>query len=169
MLLRDSSSRPRLPTNVHPLATVDGKRSTAANSAEIQGALGAGLRFELGIDSFFGASHAIRPSGERHTHSFRVQASFVSDRLDDNGMIWGLREAADLLEHEARRYANRFLNEIEPFNAIQPTGENLAALICRNLIVATLESMAGGPRLVHVTLWENPASYVRVSLMEAVT
>lgn len=125
--------------------------------------LASGLAYELGIDSFFGASHAIRPNGERHTHSFRVQARFVADTVDDSGMLVGFREVTNLLEAEAKRYANRFLNDLEPFAGIQPTGENLAAIVFRDLSTALEEKLPKGPELVAVTLWENPTSYVRVS------
>ncbi len=129
----------------------------------LQGALSAGLAYELGIDSFFGASHSMRPTGERHTHSFRVQASFVTESVDDNGMIVGFREVSDLLDEQAKRFVNRYLNDMEPFAVLQPTGENLAAVIYRDLVSALVEQMADPPRLVSVTLWENPTSYVRVS------
>lgn len=120
------------------------------------------LTFELGIDSFFGASHSMRPDGERHTHSFRIQATFVTDAVDDEGMVVGFREVSDLLETEAKRYANRYINEIPPFDEVQPTGENIAAVVFRRLGAALAPEVPGGPRLVSVTLWESPTSYVKV-------
>jgi len=133
----------------------------------LQRGMAAGLTYELAIDSFFGASHAMRPSGERHTHSFRVQALFVTDSVDENGMICGFREVADLLDAEARRYSNRFINDLRPFDQVQPTGENLATVIYRNLLTSLAEAMPGGPELVSVTLWENPTSSVRVGMWRA--
>lgn len=130
--------------------------------ATMQRGLAAGLRFELALDSFFGASHAVRPNGEKHTHSYRVQAVFETDCVDEQGMVAGFREVKALLEREAKKYANRFLNEIPPFDVVQPTGENVAAVIFRNLAAALLEEMPGGPELVAVTLWENPTIAVRV-------
>lgn len=127
-----------------------------------QSELAAGLVYEMGIDSFFGASHAMRPNGPRHTHSFRVQASFVTEALDSVGMTVGFREVSNLLDFEAKRYASTFLNEMEPFTVIEPTGENLASVIFRNLLTSLLATLPDGPKLVGVTLWENPTSYVRV-------
>ncbi len=132
----------------------------------IQRALATGVRYELGLDSFFGASHSMRPDGERHTHSFRVQASIVTDRVDRDGMVVGFREVSNLLEDEAKSYANRYLNEMPLFDVIQPTGENLATVILRNLDAAMAETMPEGVTLVAVTLWENPTSWVRVQLLE---
>ena len=133
-----------------------------ASLAETQRAMAAGMAYELAIDSFFGASHAIRPNGERHTHSFRIQATFVTDSVDENGMICGFREVSDLLDFEAKRYVNRFINDIQPFDVVQPTGENLATVIYKNLADSLANAMPGGPELVSVTLWENPTSSVRV-------
>lgn len=133
----------------------------------VQRAMATGMAYELAMDSFFGASHAIRPSGERHTHSFRVQATFVTDSVDENGMICGFREVSDILDFEAKRYVNRFINEIAPFDVVQPTGENLATVIYRNLVTSLANDMPGGPELVSVTLWENPTSSVRVGMWRA--
>ena len=130
-----------------------------------QRALAVGMKYELGIDSFFGASHSMRPTGERHSHSFRIQASFVTESVDDNGMICGFREVSNLLGAEAKRYSNLYLNDLEPFNILQPTGENLATVIFRNLVTAVEDEMPGGPELIAVTLWENPVSYVRVGMV----
>jgi 6-pyruvoyltetrahydropterin/6-carboxytetrahydropterin synthase len=135
--------------------------------ALLQRSMAAGMAYELTIDSFFGASHAIRPSGERHTHSFRVQGAFVTDSVDDNGMICGFREVSDILDREARKYVNQFINEIKPFDIVQPTGENLATVIFRNVVTALTTDMPGGPELVSVTLWENPTSSVRVGMWRA--
>ncbi len=132
----------------------------------VQAAIAAGLTYRMAIDSFFGASHAIRPNGEKHTHSYRVQAIFETDRVDENGMVAGFRDVLNLLEAEAKRLANRFLNELHPFTIIQPTGENVAAVIFRDLEARMLEEMPGGPRLVSVTLWENPTVSVTVEARE---
>ena len=120
------------------------------------------LSFELGIDSFFGASHAMRPGGPRHTHSFRIQATFVTDEVDDEGMVVGFREVSDLLEREAKRYANCFINDVPPFDVIQPTGENIATVVFKNLAASLETELEAAPRLIAVTLWESPTSYVKV-------
>src|SRR5690606_37853405 len=114
----------------------------------VQRGLASGMAYELAIDSFFGASHSIRPSGEKHTHSFRVQATFVTDSVDDNGMICGFREVSDLLEAQAKQFANRYINEIAPFDIVQPTGENLATVIYRNLLETLAAEMPDGPELL---------------------
>lgn len=156
--MRNSGDRPAVQS-----ANVAVLEPTAGPDPElVQGAISAGLRYRLAIDSFFGASHAIRPNGEKHTHSYRVQAVFVTERVDAEGMVAGFREVKNLLEAEAKRYANRFLNEMYPFTVVQPTGENLASVIFRNVEARLLEEMPGGPRLVSVTLWENPTISVTV-------
>jgi 6-pyruvoyltetrahydropterin/6-carboxytetrahydropterin synthase len=139
----------------------------ATDLEQAQRTMATGMAYELNIDSFFGASHAMRPTGETHTHSFRIQATFVTESVDDNGMICGFREVSDLLDFEAKRYVNRFINDIQPFDVVQPTGENLATVIYRNLSLTLAESMPGGPELVSVTLWENPTSSVRVGMRRA--
>ena len=137
--------------------------SGAPPARNSQSPIAIGMTYELAIDSFFGASHAMRPNGERHTHSFRVQAAFVADHIDENGMTVGFREVSDLLDHEAQKYANQFLNELEPFRELQATGENLAGLVFHNLDWALQTEIPHGPTLIAVTLWENPTSYIKVA------
>ncbi len=127
---------------------------------------GEGLTFELGIDSFFSASHAMRPEGERHTHSFRIQATFVTDAVDDDGMVVGFREVNDLLDQQTKRYANSYVNDLPPFDTIQPTGENIIRAVFRDLEASVEAELPVGLRLVAVTLWESPTSYVRVKSVE---
>jgi len=153
------------PLNPQPVS--GGNLRAVPDSSLLQRTLAAGMTYELGIDSFFGASLSMRPTGERHSHSFRIQASFVTDSVDDNGMICGFREVSNLLDNEAKRYANCYLNDLDPFLVLQPTGENLASTVYRNLLAALLEEMPGGPELIAVTLWENPTSYVRVGMGRA--
>jgi 6-pyruvoyltetrahydropterin/6-carboxytetrahydropterin synthase len=104
----------------------------------------------------------MRPDGGRHTHSFRIQATFVTDEVDDEGMVVGFREVSDLLEREAKRYANSFINDVPPFDVIQPTGENIATVVFKNLAASLEMEVEEAPRLVAVTLWESPTSYVKV-------
>ena len=63
---------------------------TPSEPGLVQRAMATGMAYELAMDSFFGASHAIRPSGERHTHSFRVQAVFVIEEYGQSGpmLMW---------------------------------------------------------------------------------
>lgn len=161
MLLRRQRNEPAPEPPPPPLDPLLRRELTAA-PAELQATVSEGMRYEVAIDSFFGASHAVSPAGERHTHSFRVQATFLCEALDDRGMTVGFREITNLLEAEARKYSNQFLNDIAPFTVIQASGENLATVIYRNLEVACREALADGPLLQAVTLWENPTSYVRV-------
>jgi 6-pyruvoyltetrahydropterin/6-carboxytetrahydropterin synthase len=104
----------------------------------------------------------MRPNGERHTHSFRIQATFVTDAVDDDGMVVGFREVTTLLEREAKKYATQHINDIPPFDRVQPTGENIAAVVFQHLANALTATLPVGPRLVAVTLWESPTSYVKV-------
>lgn len=87
------------------------------------------LRHQLGIDSFFAASHRKRPHGERHSHSFRLQALIAHHEINADGMLVGFREASDLLETEAKPNGNQDINEVPPFVDLQATGENIATVL----------------------------------------
>ena len=120
--------------------------------------------YTLRIYAQFCSAHSIRdyPGDCRrlHGHNWKVETEIRARKLDDIGIAIDFktvktetRKLADSLDH-------RFLNEIEPFDRINPTAENLACWFYQHLS-QTLNS-----GLVHVsavTLWETDTACVRYS------
>lgn len=119
-------------------------------------------RYTLKVVTSFAAAHTLRdyPGDCRrmHGHNWKVEVEVTASELDELGMGVDFktikREAkaqADLLDH-------RYLNEIEPFDTLNPTAENLARWF--------FEGMAGRidndrVRVAAVTLWETDTASVR--------
>jgi 6-pyruvoyltetrahydropterin/6-carboxytetrahydropterin synthase len=94
-----------------------------------------------------------------HGHTWTVRAFWSFDALDENGMGANFRDLKQVLRTEVHdRYDHRHLNDIEPFDRVPPTAENLAREVFR--IVS--ERFRAGGNLVRVEVWEGPeacASY----------
>ncbi len=107
----------------------------------------------------FSAAHRLREYHGKcenlHGHNWKVRAYLKSVDLDDLGMVvdFGvldkkLKEISELLDH-------KYLNEIEPFDKLNPSAENIA-----KFIFASLKAEFNGPRVfVHrVMVWESEKS-----------
>ena len=67
-----------------------------------------------------------------HGHNGRVLITLKSEKLDEVGFVIdfkGIKEIAQRLIIE--KYDHYFLNDISPFNLIEPTAENMAAVLER--------------------------------------
>jgi len=125
--------------------------------------------WRLSVRKDFSASHALRNYKGKcenlHGHNFGVQATVEGERLDpeveylvDFGVLKkALAEAIAALDHA-------HLNETPPFDACNPSSENLAQYVYRRLepLVA-----AHGVRLVEVTVSEKEGQSASYRELEA--
>jgi 6-pyruvoyltetrahydropterin/6-carboxytetrahydropterin synthase len=131
------------------------------------------MAYELFIQADFSAAHNLREykgKCERlHGHNWRVDLRLAGDRLGAEGLLLDFTEAKRILGEVLERFDHRYLNEIEPFDRLQPSSENIARTIAEAVAerfpVATGDSMGrhgdspvarrAGVRVVSVTAWES--------------
>lgn len=99
------------------------------------------------------------PNG--HGHNYVLEVTLEGDPDPVSGMVMDLKQLKDILEHEVvAPMDHRFLNyEVEPFDRIVPTTENIAREIWRRL---DRRLSACGATLAKVRLFEGPDLYVDV-------
>jgi 6-pyruvoyltetrahydropterin/6-carboxytetrahydropterin synthase len=116
--------------------------------------------YQLGVDVFFNARHFVTSGdnpGPMHQHSWRVQVNVTGNYLNENGMLIGFAEAKQAAQAEATRLNGVILNEIEAFSQMQPTTENVARVLYREIKI----SLGSLPiRLASVCVWESPTSHI---------
>jgi 6-pyruvoyltetrahydropterin/6-carboxytetrahydropterin synthase len=100
---------------------------------------------------------AANPYGHGHNYVLDVTLEGTPDPA--TGMVLDLKELKDLLEREVMvPFDHRFLNhEVQPFDRVVPTVENIAVEIWRRLAAALEPAPA---RLHAVRLYETPDLYV---------
>lgn len=115
--------------------------------------------FEVSVEYTFAAGHALRNYKGKcenvHGHNYRIQAVIEGENLNEAGLLIdfadlkaGIRALVDRLDH-------RFLNDLEPFDRINPSAENLA----KHLSDGICARIGGrGVRLRSVTVWETDTS-----------
>ena len=119
-------------------------------------------RYTLKVVTEFAAAHSLRnypgDCHRLHGHNWKVEVEAVASELDELGMAIDFKVIKQLAKKVTDELDHRFLNEITPFDKINPTAENLAAWIFRRIAD---ELKAPHVRLHAVTLWETERACVR--------
>lgn len=113
--------------------------------------------FEVTVETMFSASHQLRGyKGEiepLHGHNFRVEASVTARELDALGLGIDFVELEAMLKDILTPYDHRHLNDLPPFDQLNPTTEQLARLVYQELEKRLLSR---GLRPRRVRVWEAP-------------
>lgn len=111
--------------------------------------------YELTVERVFSAAHAIMIHGSQepvHGHNWHVRLVVSGDRLNDDGLLCDFH----LLERELDRvigaFNNRHLNEVPPFDRVNPTAEHVA----RHIADAVQPHLPKSVRLERVSVTEAP-------------
>jgi 6-pyruvoyltetrahydropterin/6-carboxytetrahydropterin synthase len=124
--------------------------------------------YTLRVVTEFAAAHTLRgypgSCGRLHGHNWKLEVEILARRLDEIGMGVDFREIRRTAREVTDALDHRYLNEIAPFDEVNPTAENLAAY-CYREIGARLERPAVTVRAV--TVWENDRACVRYTEEEA--
>ena len=111
--------------------------------------------FTLEVDAEFAAAHQLRHYRGRcenlHGHNWRVRLAVAGRRLDEAGMLVDFTLLKRWLREELETMDHQFLNEIPPFDAVNPTSENIARLLAERLAPRLPEGVA----VAYVRVWES--------------
>ncbi|GIV95562.1 MAG: hypothetical protein KatS3mg057_0219 [Herpetosiphonaceae bacterium] len=127
-----------------------------------------GLFYEIVMDVFFNARHYVVVGGRTgpiHSHSYRLQVACRSWSLtEQEHIIVGYAPLRERLEQVVEAYNNHLLNELPPFRRLQPTTENLAAVLFQQLSHVLKDLPI---KLISVTVWESPTISITIGYQEA--
>ncbi len=110
----------------------------------------------------FAAAHTLKgypgSCSRMHGHNWKVEVEVEADRLDETGMGIDFKVIRDSARALVGNLDHRYLNDIPPFNAVNPTAENIAAYLYRGLAESLNNERA---RVSAVTLWETERACAR--------
>jgi 6-pyruvoyltetrahydropterin/6-carboxytetrahydropterin synthase len=113
--------------------------------------------YEVSVRQHFDAAHYLRGYGgkceELHGHRFEVVVSVESDRLNEVGIAFDFTELKGQLGRILERFDHVCINDVAPFDAVNPSSENIARTIYQEL-----SASLGGITLSRVEVWESPES-----------
>lgn len=85
--------------------------------------------YRLQVERVVSAAHAIVINGARepvHGHDWRVRVQVEGPRLDDEGLLCDFHALEQRLDAVLSPFNNRSLNDVQPFDAVNPTAERFA-------------------------------------------
>jgi 6-pyruvoyltetrahydropterin/6-carboxytetrahydropterin synthase len=112
--------------------------------------------WEISTETVVAAAHQLRLApgeGERlHGHNWRIRATVRASELDARGFVMDFNELGPILRAIVEPYEHAFLNEIAPFDDVNPTAENIARVVFQNLAAKVDDARV---RVVRLEIWEN--------------
>jgi 6-pyruvoyltetrahydropterin/6-carboxytetrahydropterin synthase len=111
--------------------------------------------FEVFVDHTFAAGHALRNYKGRcenvHGHNYKVRVTVAGNQLDSTGLLVDFADLRTAIQTVVDRLDHRFLNDLSPFDQINPSAENLAKYFCDEITPRLSDSRL---RILGVTIWE---------------
>ena len=120
--------------------------------------------YQISVGQHFDAAHFLQGYHGKcealHGHRFRVVAKVKSSGVNDIGIAYDFAELKQQLADILSRFDHTCLNDVPPFNSINPSSENIASTIYNEL----QPRLAGAPVSIScVEVWESPQSGVAYS------
>jgi 6-pyruvoyltetrahydropterin/6-carboxytetrahydropterin synthase len=111
--------------------------------------------FEISVEYTFAAGHALRNYKGKcehvHGHNYKVQVTLAGDKLNAAGLLMDFVELRAQIKGLVGKLDHRFLNDIPPFDQLNPSAENLAKYICDGI---EPQARNQGLKVHGVTIWE---------------
>jgi 6-pyruvoyltetrahydropterin/6-carboxytetrahydropterin synthase len=123
--------------------------------------------WEVSATVVVAATHQIRNAprakGLVHDHRWRIRVAVRAAKLDETGWVVDFAELTDHLRALVAPYDGKFINEVAPFDDVNPTRENVARVLA-DALAARLDDAR--VRVHRVEIWEEDvcsATYIRGS------
>ncbi|MBT3195143.1 MAG: 6-carboxytetrahydropterin synthase QueD [Candidatus Ruthia sp.] len=120
--------------------------------------------FVLKIVTDFASAHSLRDypgdCSRLHGHNWQVEVSVESEVLNDLGIAIDFREIKKQTKSVVKRLDHQYLNEIPPFDELNPTAENIAKYFFDEVAKLINNSNV---RVSEVIIWETPRASVAYS------
>ncbi len=93
--------------------------------------------FKISVTTHFAAAHRLRgyegPCENLHGHNWLVKATIATNTLDHLGMAYDFKHLKSLMKEIVERLDHQLINDVKPFDQLNPTSENIAQHIFESL------------------------------------
>ena len=112
--------------------------------------------FEVTVEESFSAGHALRNYRGKcenvHGHNYRCHVTIEGERLDDIGLLVDFVALKKVIHAVLDRMDHQWLNDLPPFDILNPSAENMARHIYDGIAEGLRENAT--VRVASVRLWE---------------
>jgi len=120
--------------------------------------------YTLKILADFASAHTLRDypgdCSRMHGHNWKLEVEVTASALNEHGMGMDFKTIKIATRELAKKLDHRYLNDIPPFDTVNPTAENIAQYFYQNLSNTLNIDTA---KISGVTLWETDRACVRYS------
>lgn len=122
--------------------------------------------FEISAEQTFAAGHALRGYKGKcenvHGHNYRVRVTLEGERLNPIGLLYDFVDLKRLMKDIIEYWDHRFINDLPPFDVINPTAENMAKWFFEQVRQRLDAAPSEVPvRVTEVVVWETDANIAR--------
>lgn len=115
----------------------------------------------LTVEDSFASAHQLRGYKGKceniHGHNWKVVASISGNKLNEIGLLIDFHEIKKILKGITGLLDHKNINDIDPFDKINPSSENIAKFISDKMELE-LKSAANDLKVDSITVWESETS-----------
>jgi 6-pyruvoyltetrahydropterin/6-carboxytetrahydropterin synthase len=113
--------------------------------------------YEIVVEQYFESAHFLRGYKGKceniHGHRYSVVVRLKAAKLNDIGLAYDFTDVKRHLKEVLARFDHTALNDISPFDKINPSAENIASIIYHELKA----KLSTEPVIISaIEIWENP-------------
>jgi 6-pyruvoyltetrahydropterin/6-carboxytetrahydropterin synthase len=122
--------------------------------------------FQVSVEDTFSSGHALRGYRGKcenvHGHNYRVRVTVEGPQLDSIGLLVDFTLLKQVMREIIGRLDHQFINDLEPFRAVNPSAENLAKYFYDEMQHG-LKNLPPGARITDAIVWETDTSQAKYS------
>ena len=113
--------------------------------------------YEVSVDETFAAGHALRGYKGKcenvHGHNYKVRVTLQGKELDSTGLLYDFVHLKQVIQGVIRSLDHHYLNELPPFDILNPSAENIARYIFDESS-KQIQEAPNGAAIASITVWE---------------
>jgi 6-pyruvoyltetrahydropterin/6-carboxytetrahydropterin synthase len=113
--------------------------------------------YEVSVEETFAAAHNLREykgkCEDLHGHNYKVRVVLTGKELDSVGLLYDFVHLKEVVQTVIRSLDHKYLNELPPFDKLNPSAENLAHHIY-DQASRQLHKAPNGAGIASITVWE---------------
>jgi 6-pyruvoyltetrahydropterin/6-carboxytetrahydropterin synthase len=117
--------------------------------------------YEVFVDQTFAAAHNLRNYKGKcenlHGHNYKVRVTLAGAELDASGLLYDFVHLKQVIQTVIRSLDHKYLNELKPFDILNPSAENIARHIYDEA-VKQMHQAPSGAAIASITVWETETS-----------
>ncbi len=114
--------------------------------------------YEVSVDETFAAAHNLRGYKGKcenlHGHNYKVRVTLSGKEVDSVGLLYDFVHLKQVIQSVIRSLDHKYLNELPPFDVLNPSAENIARYIY-DQSAKQLHQAPNGAEVSSITVWES--------------